>query len=294
MKKLLLCTAALTMFAGSVLALNNSNVKADEGKTVNTSGDIDKSNDNNNQGMQNNGNSVKTFTYFKVDNSSLSTPAADPNNPGGVLNHPENHNVFNTGGTGELTIDAVPKELDFGQTPSSNNSSDSINSLLNFESENENAKYYYAQVSDHRNTDKHSGWFLTANMSNMSNLNGDGSTLKAANITLGSNDKPNTVIGAYDNNSNGENNNKNGVKTSNSIKLDSDSGNVGIMSADNNTGMGTWLNKFQTIALNAKKSESGSYKGTITWNLTDAPGTPGSTKNNVNTSNNTEQKTNDQ
>ncbi|TPR22200.1 WxL domain-containing protein [Apilactobacillus timberlakei] len=274
MKKLLLCTAALTMFSGSALALNGSNVKADNGSSTttqtNTSSDGPKANTSKSN-MDNNGNKIQTNTYFEVDNSNSSTPAADPNNPGSILENPTQHNVLNTDGKGDLTIDAVPYELNFGKTDE-NLQSNMINESLNFETEGDNAKYYYAQVSDHRSSTN--GWFLTANMSDM-NTN-SGNKLNAAKIILNNNN----IQKAY-----ADNNNISGVNTTNPITLESDYGNVGIMSANSTAGNGTWLDRFNSILLQANKSSSGKYNGTITWNLTAGPGTPGSTNNTIKSDN---------
>ncbi|TPR39143.1 WxL domain-containing protein [Apilactobacillus micheneri] len=253
MKKLLLCTAALTMFAGSVLVLDNKNAMAD---------------------TQQNGNGVQTNTYFEVDNSQNSTPAANPDNTGSELNNPDQFNVLPTKATGDLTIDAVPKQLDFGKT-NENLESNKVNENLKF---GEGSSYYYAQVSDFRKS--HTGWNLTANMSSMNNIDPSlkGNFLQDSSITF----MGNKVNGAYSNASKDGANN--GVNTTSPITLTPSSGSVSMMDANNGSGSGTWLNQFNQINLNANRSDSGKYEGRITWNLTEGPGTPGQTSNNTSNS----------
>ncbi|TPR19419.1 WxL domain-containing protein [Apilactobacillus timberlakei] len=278
MKKLLLCTAALTMFAGSALALNGSNVKADNGSSTttqtNTSSDGPKANTSKSN-MDNNGNKIQTNTYFEVDNSKNSTPPADPINPGSELEDPTGHGVLQTDAKGDLTIDAVPNLLNFGKI-TDKLEGNNINDNLKFGNEDENGnknQYYYAQVSDFRNT--HSGWNLSAKMSDMTN--NQNISLKNAQITF----KNNSVFGAYSNN----NSSSTGVKTSNNIILSPSLNNVSMMNAQNGYGAGTWLDKFDEINLSANRSDAGKYNGTITWNLTEGPGNdPGNINNSVNTS----------
>ncbi|TPR26487.1 WxL domain-containing protein [Apilactobacillus micheneri] len=267
MKKLLLCTAALTMFAGSALALNGSNVKADDANTSSNS----ENKDQNNNGMSTDGNSVKTFTYFKVDNSSTNTPPVNPDNTDNKLNNPEFYNIFPTNATGDLTIDAVPKSLNFGETDKNLEGKD-INVTLNDNKDNNkdnNIERYYAQVSDYRGN--HTGWHLSANMSEMTDKNNPLNKLDGANIKFSNN----KVLGAYGNNANqlGDPNN---VKTDN-INLDPSRGNVTVMSAADKSGAGTWFDLFNNINLSAGRADSGNYNGTITWNLSDGPSTPNNT-----------------
>lgn len=288
MKKLLLYTAALTMFAGSTLAFNGSNVKADGNSATNqnnTSQDGPNQNNSKDTIMANNGNSIQTNTYFEVDNSNSSTPPADPNNPGVELTDPAGHGVLQTDAKGNLTIDAVPIQLNFGKT-TDKLEGNKINDSLKFGNEDESGnknQYYYAQVSDFRQI--HSGWNLSAKMSDMTN---DKSIpLKNAQIKF----KNNNVMGAYDNN----NKPVTGVKTSDNISLAPNLSNISMMNAQTDSGIGTWLDKFDEIDLSANRSDAGKYNGTITWNLTDGPGKePGTTNNNVNTStkqNNNQQQT---
>lgn len=269
MKKLLLCTAALTMFAGSVLTLKDNNAKAAD---TNISSDSDKNQNNDN--MSKDGNNVKTFTYFKVDNDSTNTPPVNPDNRSIKLENPQLHNIFQTNATGNLTIDAVPTSLNFGETDKNLEGKD-INVTLNDNKDNNNDNNidrYYAQVSDYRG--KHTGWNLSANMSEMTDTDPTNSShkLDGANIKF----SDNNVLGAYGNNAN-QSGDHNNVNTDN-INLNPSRGNVTVMSAADQSGAGTWFDLFNNINLSAGRADSGNYKGTITWNLSNGPSAPNNTK----------------
>ncbi|WP_105956978.1 WxL domain-containing protein [Apilactobacillus quenuiae] len=249
MKKLLLCTAALTMFAGSSIILSKTNTKADNI----------------------NGNNNVTNTMFKIDNSGNHTFPVDPITPQNELpNDGKNNNITDTNSSGELTLDAVPTDLNFGQT--TNQAENGNNNETIYNNQNNNGQYYYTQVTDNRNNKP--GWNLTATLSNpMQSENG--AKLKGASITFNSNDgaKP-----AYGNAT--ETDNDNQAPTNNKLfSLSQNDGTKQVMQANQNQGGLTWFDLFNSIQLKYGQSQSGTYNGTITWNLTS-----GASDNGVNSS----------
>ncbi|TPR12332.1 WxL domain-containing protein [Apilactobacillus timberlakei] len=244
MKKLLLCTAALTMFAGIGLETGSNNVHAD-GQDVG----------------QEAGSGAKTNTLLEIDNSNNNTKPVNPDNTENELDNPQDNNVNNTKSRGELTLDAVPSLLNFGKMSDASETKGGYNTenITNGNMVNGNKQYYYAQVTDHRAGAK--GWKLTASMDNMNNMNNSDVNLNGASITLNSSGKASP---AYNNNNTAPNTNTN-------VNLDPYKGPVNVINAEQGTGENTWFDLFNSIQLKYGQSSTGTYKGQITWNLIDAP-----------------------
>lgn len=257
MKKILLCTAALAMFAGSIATLEGNKASADI-----------------NPGDANNSENT-TGTFFKISNSSNATTPYNPDNPGQKGNDDTNnkYNIKNTHATGNLTLDAVPSDLHFGTVGGADAQSISVkpkndkNDADLKDSDTYN-NFPFTQVSDYRDGEK--GWTLTASMSDMNDTNHK-HILNDAQITFKSNkDKASP---AYENYT--KNNISDAPNIAQSFTLNPNRGSINIMTAPQGKGKLTWVDPFNDINLNAGASADGTYQGSITWFLTSNVGDNG-------------------
>jgi hypothetical protein len=190
-------------------------------------------------------------------------PVLDPENPDPdnpfvpSPERPTDPQDYPTDQAGPLTLDYV-SSIEFGEQPIQANTETYQSTTLR----------PFIQVSDRRGTGE--GWHVTAQASNFSNT--EEVTLPGAtiNFTGGSVTSNNTTGSA--------------PEASDNIILNSSGDAADVVSADLNTGMGSWitrwfpteqpvseLNDNVTLTVPAGSATTGNHTATITWTLTSGP-----------------------
>lgn len=214
-------------------------------------------------------NTKATLTFKQADKTDITNPV-DPNNPNNPANNntpdPGDPNNHGTGAGGPLSIDYAPN-FDFGIGKISSPSKTYTLANADYNGNGQTRAHNpFVQITDNRGTG--SGWNLSASISGFTNSSANpNNTLNGAYVTLRS--LGNSAIPAYNNTTTAP------EIVTNDIQLNGSSQN--LMTANKNTGMGTWLEKFdpQKVTLTVPSSASAGadtqYSSTINWKLTTSP-----------------------